>query len=256
MRRMTRRDLFRSAGVGAGALSLARHPRRVRGDERGRRRRWWRRHGRRRRRRRHRLERRAERHAELRELAALHRQGEGERPGDVPVDRRVHGRRRASRSSTGSRSTPTTGSSARSSRNWRPGSRRAGTSSSSRTARRWTPCSGWTTWCRCRRTNVRTSTRTRAWPVKDPAYDPGNAFTMAWQSGLTGIGWDPEQVKALRPSKPDDHERDGSVRPGVRGEGRHVHRQRGPRRPGHGRAWAWIPPTSTPGPVAGGRRPA
>ncbi|MEP6972879.1 MAG: spermidine/putrescine ABC transporter substrate-binding protein, partial [Actinomycetota bacterium] len=38
--------------------------------------------------------------------------------------------------------------------------------------------------------------------VKDPAYDPGNKFTMAWQSGLTGIGWDPEQVKALRPSNP------------------------------------------------------
>lgn len=39
--------------------------------------------------------------------------------------------------------------------------------------------------------------------VKDPAYDPGNAFTMAWQSGLTGIGWDPVQVKALRPDKPE-----------------------------------------------------
>jgi spermidine/putrescine transport system substrate-binding protein len=38
--------------------------------------------------------------------------------------------------------------------------------------------------------------------VKDPAYDPGNKFTMAWQSGLTGIGWDPAQVKALRPSNP------------------------------------------------------
>ncbi len=38
--------------------------------------------------------------------------------------------------------------------------------------------------------------------VKDPAYDPGNKFTMAWQSGLTGIGWDPVQVKALRPDKP------------------------------------------------------
>jgi spermidine/putrescine transport system substrate-binding protein len=25
---------------------------------------------------------------------------------------------------------------------------------------------------------------------------------MAWQSGLTGIGWDPVQVKALRPDKP------------------------------------------------------
>ena len=38
--------------------------------------------------------------------------------------------------------------------------------------------------------------------VKDPSYDPGNEFTMAWQSGLTGIGWDPVQVKALRPSNP------------------------------------------------------
>ena len=39
--------------------------------------------------------------------------------------------------------------------------------------------------------------------VADPSYDPGNEFTMAWQSGLTGIGWDPEQVKALRPDKPE-----------------------------------------------------
>ena len=38
--------------------------------------------------------------------------------------------------------------------------------------------------------------------VKDPAYDPGNKLTMAWQSGLTGIGWDPKQVAALRPDKP------------------------------------------------------
>jgi spermidine/putrescine transport system substrate-binding protein len=38
--------------------------------------------------------------------------------------------------------------------------------------------------------------------VKDPAYDPGNKHTMAWQSGLTAIGWDPAQVKQLRPSKP------------------------------------------------------
>ncbi len=38
--------------------------------------------------------------------------------------------------------------------------------------------------------------------VTDPSYDPGNKFTMAWQSGLTGIGWDPVQVKALRPDKP------------------------------------------------------
>ena len=38
--------------------------------------------------------------------------------------------------------------------------------------------------------------------VKDPAYDPGNKYTMAWQSGLTGIGWDPKQVAELRPDNP------------------------------------------------------
>ena len=27
--------------------------------------------------------------------------------------------------------------------------------------------------------------------VKDPIYDPGNAHTMAWQSGITGIGYNP-----------------------------------------------------------------
>jgi spermidine/putrescine transport system substrate-binding protein len=38
--------------------------------------------------------------------------------------------------------------------------------------------------------------------VKSPSYDPGNKYSMAWQSGLTGIAWDPVQVAALRPSKP------------------------------------------------------
>lgn len=38
--------------------------------------------------------------------------------------------------------------------------------------------------------------------VLNPAYDPGNKYTMAWQSGLTGIGWDPVQIKQLRPSNP------------------------------------------------------
>jgi len=38
--------------------------------------------------------------------------------------------------------------------------------------------------------------------VKDPAYDPGNKYTMAWQSGLTGIGWDPLKVAELRPDNP------------------------------------------------------
>jgi spermidine/putrescine transport system substrate-binding protein len=38
--------------------------------------------------------------------------------------------------------------------------------------------------------------------VTSPSYDPGNKHTMAWQSGLTGIGWNPAQVKQLRPSNP------------------------------------------------------
>jgi len=38
--------------------------------------------------------------------------------------------------------------------------------------------------------------------VTNPSYDPNNKYTMAWQSGLTGIGWDPKQVAALRPANP------------------------------------------------------
>ncbi len=30
--------------------------------------------------------------------------------------------------------------------------------------------------------------------VKNPSYDPGNIYTMAWQSGMTGIGYDPKRV--------------------------------------------------------------
>ena len=30
--------------------------------------------------------------------------------------------------------------------------------------------------------------------VKDPSYDRGNVYTMAWQSGITGIGYDPTRV--------------------------------------------------------------
>lgn len=30
--------------------------------------------------------------------------------------------------------------------------------------------------------------------VKNPSYDRGNQFTMAWQSGMTGIGYDPKKV--------------------------------------------------------------
>jgi spermidine/putrescine transport system substrate-binding protein len=30
--------------------------------------------------------------------------------------------------------------------------------------------------------------------VKDPSWDPGNKYTMAWQSGLTAIGYDPSKT--------------------------------------------------------------
>ena len=30
--------------------------------------------------------------------------------------------------------------------------------------------------------------------VKDPSYDRGNVYTMAWQSGITGIGYNPKLV--------------------------------------------------------------
>jgi spermidine/putrescine transport system substrate-binding protein len=30
--------------------------------------------------------------------------------------------------------------------------------------------------------------------VRDPSYDRGNVYTMAWQSGMTGIGYDPKRV--------------------------------------------------------------
>lgn len=33
--------------------------------------------------------------------------------------------------------------------------------------------------------------------VKDPAWDPGNRYSVAWQSGLTGIAYRPEAVDAL-----------------------------------------------------------
>ena len=29
---------------------------------------------------------------------------------------------------------------------------------------------------------------------KDPDYDPGNKYSMAWQSGLTGLGWNNDKV--------------------------------------------------------------
>ena len=74
--------------------------------------------------------------------------------------------------------------------------------------------------------------------VKDPAYDPGNKFSMAWQSGLTGHRLGPRAGRRAPPRQPHDHQHERPVRPGVRGQGRDVRRQRRhaePRddRPGH-----------------------
>src|SRR5436190_16707089 len=33
--------------------------------------------------------------------------------------------------------------------------------------------------------------------IKDPAYDKGNTYTVAWQSGLTGIAFSPQATQAL-----------------------------------------------------------
>lgn len=38
--------------------------------------------------------------------------------------------------------------------------------------------------------------------VKSPSYDPENRYSIAYQSGITGIGWDPTQVAELRPDNP------------------------------------------------------
>ena len=35
---------------------------------------------------------------------------------------------------------------------------------------------------------------------KSPWYDPGNVYSMAWQSGITGIGWNKKLVAQLRPA--------------------------------------------------------
>ena len=49
--------------------------------------------------------------------------------------------------------------------------------------------------------------------AKDPAYDPGNKFSMAWQSGTTGIGYDTTKVTA------PDHEDGRPHEPRPRGNG-------------------------------------
>ena len=39
--------------------------------------------------------------------------------------------------------------------------------------------------------------------VKNPSYDPGNKYTMAWQSGYTGIAYDPTKTKRTISSMED-----------------------------------------------------
>ena len=50
--------------------------------------------------------------------------------------------------------------------------------------------------------------------ARHPAFDPGNRYTVAWQSGLTGIAYDP------RHDRPGDHQRQGPLGPGLQGQGR------------------------------------
>lgn len=38
--------------------------------------------------------------------------------------------------------------------------------------------------------------------VKGPSYDPENKYSIAYQSGITGLGWDPVLVAELRPDNP------------------------------------------------------
>ena len=41
--------------------------------------------------------------------------------------------------------------------------------------------------------------------AKNPNYDPGNRFTIPWQSGFTGIAYNPKR------DRPRDHEHQGPV---------------------------------------------
>ena len=65
---------------------------------------------------------------------------------------------------------------------------------------------------------------------KDPAYDPGNKYTMAWQSGATGHRLE-HQVRGR-----GDHEPGGPAEPEVRGPRRDVQQRRGLGGAGHARA--------------------
>lgn len=53
---------------------------------------------------------------------------------------------------------------------------------------------------------------------KDPWYDPGNVYSMAWQSGITGIGWNKKLVAQLRPAKPEITSFDDLLDPVFKGQ--------------------------------------
>ncbi len=53
---------------------------------------------------------------------------------------------------------------------------------------------------------------------KDPWYDPGNVYSMAWQSGITGIGWNKKLVAQLRPAKPEITSFDDLLDPAFKGQ--------------------------------------
>ena len=59
--------------------------------------------------------------------------------------------------------------------------------------------------------------------IKNPSWDPGNKYTMAWQSGWTAIGYNSVDDQEPR------HQRRHPVRQEVRGQGRHDGRPAGTR---------------------------
>ncbi|HEX6140827.1 MAG TPA: spermidine/putrescine ABC transporter substrate-binding protein [Candidatus Limnocylindria bacterium] len=53
---------------------------------------------------------------------------------------------------------------------------------------------------------------------KDPWYDPGNTYSLAWQSGITGIGYNKKLVADLRPDNPTITKFDDLLDPVFKGQ--------------------------------------
>ena len=71
----------------------------------------------------------------------------------------------------------------------------------------------------------------------DPSFDRGNVYTMPWQSGITGIGYDPKKLGRKITSWQDLQD------PALQRQDRHVRRHRG-----HARLRTAAPSASTPRP--------